>query len=394
MFFSLFSLTLSYDAKCVAPLLSAESPNNMKPIYMMVMLRHGARSPMNSYTPVSHRGYWICDSDDAYAPRMHGTQISSYRRFKHILDPRLVSYLPNCREGDLLVEGMNQHHRLGEFYQNYTESIGLFNDVPKAEEMAARCTDIERTLRSAQSFLGAFAPPQEPNEIIDITTGSEFMESLRISTFCEDINNLNSEIMSNESYQTWYNEKWDELINLSTYLNIQKSESNLNLMCDWVSTHFCDDKQLPPEVTDEMQQTCLEVLSYNLYEKYKVNPYVFASAAMRTVLKQAKAALAGETKVKFALNSAHDSTVASMVQLLKGTPGNRPDDTEWIPPYASHFTMEIWENQDQEKYVRFVYNGEVIKLQLMDNQELVKWDDFLQTDYATKVYDYCKDIII
>ena len=395
MFFLFSSFSLGYDAKCVAALKSAPVIENMKPIYMQVMLRHGARSPMNSYTPISHRGYWVCDSDDAPAPRMHGTQISAYRRFKHVLDPRLVSYLPNCREGDLLIEGMHQHARLGAFYQNYTEFIGLFNDVPKPEEVTARCTDFERTLRSAQSFLGSFMPPQEPNEILDIIKGSEDMEIMRPNgDFCKDIANITAQIDQSADYQKWYEQQWEDLINLSTYLNIPKSVSNLNLMCDWVSTHYCDDKQLPLEISPEIQKQCLEVVSYNLYEKYKVNPYIFASYHMRTILKQANDALSGKTKVKFALNSAHDSTVATLVQLLIGKPGERPEGTEWIPPYASHFTMEIWEDGDGKRWVRFIYNGDLVKLQLMDNKELVSYDEFLKSDYATKVYDYCKDVPI
>ena len=392
MFFLFSSFSLSYDSQCVAPLKSAVPPVNMQPVYIQVMLRHGARTPLNAYTPVSHRGYWVCDSDDAQSPRMHGTQISAYRRFKHVYDPRLVSFLPNCREGDLLLEGMNQHARLGAFYQNYTESIGLFNDVPKSEELLVRCTDIERTFRSAQAFLGAFAPPQEPNEILDIIKGSEDLEVLRPDGFCKEMDELDQKIINSSTYQDWYNEKWDQLINLSTYLNLEKSVDNLNTMCDWVSTHACDDHQLPLEITPEIQELCFGVVSYNLYEKYKVDPYVFASYHMRTVLGQANDALEGKTKVKFTINSAHDSTVATMVQLLKGTPGNRPNGTERIPPYASHLAMEIWQDEDKKRYVRFVFNGELIQLQLLNNETLVPYETFLKSDYATKVYEHCKEV--
>jgi acid phosphatase len=364
----------------------------MKPIFMQVMLRHGARAPMNTYTPKSTRGYWVCDSDEAIAPRMHGAPIDDYRRFKHVLDPRLVSYLPNCREGDLLVEGMHQHVRLGKLYQNYTESIGLFDDIPKNEELNVRCTDVERTFRSAQSFLHGFSEPQQPNEIIEIYRGSDYIEVLRPnSDFCQDIKNATEAFQTSEEYQKWYEEQWTALENVSQYLGISKSIGNLNLMCDWVSTHYCDNKLLPPVITEEDQQRCMKVVGSNLYDLYKQNPYIFASYHMRLILSVAKDSLAGKNKVKFALNSAHDSTVGTMYQLLAGKPGERPPNSDRIPPYASHITMEIWEDNDKNRFVRFAYNGELIKLQIFD-QTLVPFESFLKSDYATKVYDYCKEV--
>jgi hypothetical protein len=396
MLFLLSSFSFSYDDSCVAALKTPEPINNMRPIFMQVLLRHGSRSPMNTYTPKANRGYWLCDSDEAIAPRMHGAQISEYRRFKHVLDPRLVAYLPNCREGDLLVEGMQQHLRLGKLYQTYTESIQLFTDHPTNEELSVRCSDIERTFRSAQSFLHGFAEPQEPNEIISIVRGSDYLEVLRPNgDFCQDIKNKTEEFTASQEYQDWYQAEWAALENLSTYLGIPKSESNLNLMCDWVTTHYCDNKLLPAEISEEQQHRCMRVVASNLYELYKQNPYIFASYHMRTILSVANDRLAGKNNVKFALNSAHDSTVGAMYQLLAGKPGERPQNTERIPPYASHLTMEIWESKENnERFVRFAYNGELIKLQLLENNTLVPYETFLNSDYAKKVYDYCKEVPI
>ena len=394
MFFLFSSFSLSYDDSCVAALKTPEPVNNMKPIFMQVLIRHGARTPMNTYTPKSVRGYWQCDSDDAIAPRMHGAQISDYRRFKHVLDPRLVSYLPNCREGDLLIEGMHQHLRLGKLYQNYTETIGLFdNVVPKNEELNVRCTDIERTLRSAQSFLHGFAEPQEPNEIIDIYRGSDFLEVLRPNAdFCQDMKNSSEVFYASEEYTKWVDEEWAALENVSSYLGVTKSATNLNLMCDWVTTHYCDNKLLPSVITEEDQQRCMKVVGSNLYDLYKQNPYLFASYHMRTILSVANNTVFNNGKVKFVLNSAHDSTVATIWQLLAGKPGERPTKSERIPPYASHITMEIWENSEKKHFVRFAYNGELIKLQLLDNETFVPYETFLKSDYATKVYDYCTEV--
>ena len=386
MFFNFLNLILSYDNQCVAPHISPPPVSDMEILYVQVLLRHGARTPMNAYGPFTHRGYWLCDSDDAYAPRMHGAPLNQYRRFKHVLDPRLVEFLPNCRAGDLLLEGMAQHHRLGQFYHKYLfETLHLFEDDPKTEELYVRCSDIERTLRSVQSFLHGFYPPPVPNTIIDIFTGSEDLSLLRPNNaFCKDLSETTNSRNQDPDFLNFFETNWDNLINLSTQLNIDKSIDNLNLMCDWVSTQYCDDKLLPSFVTPEIQQQCLKVIGNYLYKTYSRNPYVYGSYTMREILRVANNSLLNKNKVKFTINSAHDSTIATIVRLLNY-------NHERIPPYASHLLMEIYKDKSSEKWIRFALNGELIQLREMENKTIVKYNDFLKSNYM-EIYNYCKEL--
>lgn len=364
--FFLFS-SISTDSQCVAPRITPEPVNNMKIRYAQVLLRHGARAPLNALLPMNHRGYWTCDSDDAIAPRMHGAQRSDYRRFKHVLDPRLVAFLPNCRTGDLLLEGMEQHKRLGEMYADYFDSIGLFDQYPKDEEIHARCSNIERTLRSAQSFLHGFYPPGQPNTTLTIETGSDEYSLLRPGNFCKDMENESTVWAASEDYKKFVADNWPAVADFAEKIKVEQSGDNLNLICDYIATHFCDGKQISPEITDETINTCRKALGFNLYDRYSKNPFVYASYTMREILNIANAALAGNNTYKFTVNSAHDSTVAAIYQYLAGQVNVRAPNSDFIPPYASHLLMEIWDDSNNEHYVRFVFNGEIVKLSLLQN---------------------------
>jgi len=385
MFSFLILFSISFDDQCVAPHISPAPVPDMTPYYVQVMLRHGARTPMNAYTPTTHRGYWLCDSDAAYAPRMHGTSFDRYRRFKHVLDPRLVEFLPNCRAGDLLLEGMAQHKRLGEFYHSYLyDTLKVFTSDPKTEELNVRCSDVERTLRSVQSFLHGFFPAPEPNTVIDVLTDSDELSLLRPNVeFCQEMKTDLEARNTDPTFLQYYEEAWTYLLNLSSALNMPKSISNLNLMCDWVITHFCDDKSMPSYVTHEIEKKCLSVVADFNYMTWGRNPYMYASYIFREVLRVANDAVAKKNQVKLTINSAHDSTISAVYRLLAGSKSR-------IPPYASHLLMEIWVDKSQEKWVRFALNGELIPLREMDNKTLVKYSDFLNSNYK-KVYDHCKE---
>lgn len=389
-FFAISSL--SYENVCVAPRKTPEPIKNMKPLYAQILTRHGARTPLTNYLPASHRGYWTCDEENSIAPRMHASQRNNYRRFKHVLDPRLVAYLPNCRPGDLLLSGMQQHKLLGEMYGDYFYEIGLFGQYPKDEEIHATCTDIERTLRSAQSFLHGMYPPGEPNTSLTIESGNEEGAVFRPDDkFCKEIKTETQKFESSQEYLKWVDDNWPAIADFAQMAKLTKSGAALTLACDYVTTALCNEKQVPSVITKDTERMCVEVLAYNLYDRYSKSPFLYASYTMREMLRVANQALEGNNTYKFTLNSAHDSTVAIIHQYLAGKENVRPPGTYVIPPYASHLLMEIWEDDNKERYIRFAFNGEILKLPLLNNESLVKYSDFLKSDYM-KINDYCKEM--
>ncbi|KAH0791714.1 histidine acid phosphatase [Histomonas meleagridis] len=358
----------------------------MKLVYATVVIRHGARAPQNAYLPLAQRGHWVCDGEDAYAPRLIGSKDSEYRRYKQIFDPRLVEFLPNCRAGDLLLQGMEQHHQLGEMYHKYFfETTKLFdsNDANNNNYVFARSTDFDRTLRSAESFLGGAFPPLKPFEKITINRGSEYLELLRPSSdFCQDIKDIYTKLDADPDYLNYTNTMWNKIKHIADEFGVTYSSSNLNLVANWVVTLECNGQQLPSFVKTEDLELCQRITADLMYIAFKKNTTVFVSYAMRELLRVAKEAVNGGNQFKFSLLSSHDSTVGTFLTYL----GYQA--TETIPPYASHLLMEIWKSGEQ-RYVRWSFNGEVLKI-FGGTNEYMKWEDFVEK--TNEVYQYCKEL--
>ncbi|OHT04311.1 histidine acid phosphatase [Tritrichomonas foetus] len=393
LFFTLLSAAFSFDDQCVGALNPPNPIPGKKLRFLQLMIRHGARSPLSAWLPQTARGYWLCDSDDSLAPRMHAAPIEHYRRFKQVFDQRLIDYLPNCRSGDLLVSGMDQHDRLGALYHKYLfETHGLFSSLPvDPNETYFRCTDIERTFRSAEGFLHGVFPPQGPNEIMDIETDTSDLSILRPSeSFCKDLNHMREEYVKTDAYQNWVDSTWEIVKDFAKSLGVtQKSSGNINSVCDFLATVYCDDKRLPLEAQNEtVQQACLHSIGFNMYDYYQYNSTVAGSYTMRKMVKVADQFVT-DKKTKFSLLSAHDSSIASILIFLLGKNMN-----SWnrIPPFASHLAMELWSTDEEptDYFIRFAMNGRDLPLEKMENQTVVKYDDFKNaySDYQT----YCAEV--
>lgn len=395
MFFQyLIIAILSYDDQCVAEFTTPKALEGKQLRFLQLMIRHGARAPLTAFLPSNSRGYWLCDSEEAIAPRMHAAPVNQYRRFKQVFDQRLVDYQPNCRTGDLLLSGMDQHEKLGKLYHDYLfGEHRLFTSLPvDPNETYFRCTDIERTLRSAEGFIHGVFPPQSPNEIIDIETDTSDMSILRPSaTFCKDLSDMRNEYIQTDAYKKWIDNTWEIISELAHSFNIEeKSGENINKVCDFVSTVYCDDKRLPHLANNEtIINACLNSIGFYLYDFYQSNSSVAGSYTMRKMISLADRHVNENGKLKFSLLSAHDSSISTILIYLIG---KNMRSYNRIPPYASHLAMELWSSDDapEDFYIRFALNGKDLPLEKMENQTFVKYTEFKETysDYTK----YCTEV--
>jgi acid phosphatase len=386
---------VSYDDMCVAPHKMPPPVNNMKLKFVEVLTRHGARAPLGSYqVPMQFRGYWQCDSDDAIAPRMHAAPVKHYRRFKQVLDQRLTEYLPNCRSGDLLLSGMVQHQKLGQAFHEYLyKTTKLFDEetesVPDPKTIYARCSDVERTFRSAQGFLHGLFPPQSPNEIIDIYTDTSDGSLLRPNhNWCSNMTDLWNQHIESEEYKNWAATNIPKVKPVFELLGLtEETGENLNTACDFVTTHYCDNKLLTSDITEEMQQVCLNVTGSYIYDYFLKGPLITGSYTMRELLRIPKMIRNDNSKVKFALMSSHDTTVAAINVLIGGKDARK----QRIPPFASHLVLELYEeNTSKDLYIRFTLNGDEIPMALFeDKRKIAKFDDFIEA--YKEINDFCHE---
>lgn len=387
-FFYFFTLVLNLnnstdnEYQCIAPLRTPPPIAGMKSLFAGVILRHGSRTPQVAYLPRSNRGYWICDSDDAISPRMYSSSLSSYRRFSRVLDPRHVEFLPNCRSGDLLIEGMQQHQRLGEMYHDYLyNQINLFDEAPKNEEVYARSTDIERTFRSCQAFLNGAFPPQKPFEYLSIVHGSDFSEILRPGSFCKEENAASAAFNSDIKVLNYSQKEWKKLEHVANELQLDYSLSNLQLIADWIYTYHCNDRRLPSFVTQNDILRSHKILGKLFQRYYEGNGAIYASYSMREVLRIAETSLK-KRNPKFAVFSAHDSTVFGFLEFLN-------KKIKLLPPYASHILFEIFKLNGEEQ-IRWSYNGEVIPLNKFDGNNYMPYFKFVEK--VKGIYDMCHEL--
>jgi len=387
MLLALALFSLSFDDQCIAPLKTAPVLGGKTIKFVQVLTRHGARTPLVPYLPVVNRGYWLCDSEDAIAPRMHAAPVEHFRRFKQVIDQRLVEYLPNCRSGDLILTGMEQHRKLGQFYHEYLYNTHkLLSELPpNPKNLYVRCSDVERTFRSAQSFLHGLFPPQSPDEIIEINTDTSDGSLLRVNKdWCKDMKNIWVNHTASAVYNQWVDENWIKIQDLASYFGLVKSGDNLNSICDFVTTNYCSDKRVPTIITPDIQQVCLNVTGSYIYDYYAIDPIVTASYTMRELMRIPKQIALGNSSVKFSLMSSHDTTVAAVLSFL----GER---RVRIPPYASHLTSELWEDDaSKQLYIRFVFNGEEVRLREFNGESVALFSEFL--DKYNRMNDVCKDI--
>lgn len=379
MFLILSSFVSSTIDECVAPreynILDVPG-KTFKLKYVSILTRHGARSPLDPFLEREKRGAWRCDAEDAQATHVESNPLVRPRRIKSILDHRFAEYPPNCKLGDLIIDGMNQHRLLGQkLREYYYEKMHFIPEYYDPTVIYARCTAYDRTFRSAISFLSGLYEPADPNEVAEITMGSPSLDSLRPKKeFCQDFKDLAAKYFNSQGFIDIYMKTLGEIKPVIDYLNVtDTSFAKIDKVCDWVTTMFCNDQYMPPEITSDMITTCRRfqgTMLYGLYGSDNATRGVAFSYGLREVLSHMDSYLNGESTHKFVLLSAHDSTVAALLSTLGYS-------HEFIPPLASHVALEVYsEEATGELYIRFVFNGQPVKLLLMDNQELVKLDSF------------------
>ena len=377
----LFSFSLSTKDECVAP--TKLTPLN-DPDYTLkqvqVVTRHGARSPLDTFQPRELRGAWRCDATSAQSGHIESIPLEKPRRVRTILDNRYAEYPPNCRLGDLIIEGMQQHLKLGGAMREYlVDKLHFLPDVLDPTIMFARCTSYDRTYRSALSFLAGLYPPNSPYEILDIVTGSPSLDPLRPKKdFCKDFLDIYTEYYNSDEFQTYYKATLETVQPVLDYLNISKDKvdfSKLDKISDWVTTMYCNDKYMPETITPEIISKCREyqgTMLFGFFGHSNETRGIPFSYGFREIARLLDAFTNGESNQKFILLSAHDSTVAAFLSMLGYS-------DKYIPPLASHVVIEVYMHEPtQEYYIRFVFNGEPVKLLLMNNQTLVKLHDFRQ----------------
>ena len=387
-YMNLFLIFLSFSISqpdflvCDAPTKFAPKPEGYTLYSQITYLRHGMRTPMNSWFSKGQSGYWICDDNYAESPPIFlGRGLNNVtRRYHQVLNPRYTEFPLNCRPGDLIVRGMHQHALLGQaFRKHLIDDYHFLSDNYNSSEIEVTAGTIERTQRSAISFLSNLYPPQTQNEEIVMTTGSDTLEFLYPDqTECAELNETWNEFILTDTFKSRQQDAYNLYYYLFEKYNITWDTSTWMFLGDILASFSCNDIELPDDtITDEIFNQSFKNMAFFSYGWYGLKKGVAASPIFRHMLNGLLSQLNGSSSVKFRLVSGHDSTIIAFL-----TSFGYYDD--YVPPFASHLDVEIWE-KDEEKFVRLCLNGEVIippDLQYKDG--LIPWEDFFAkcTEYS------------
>lgn len=364
MFFVLFSLVNSYSITCRSPLKHADPIKGHKLAWLGVVTRHGMRTPMEAWTPREVSGTWICDDNDAFAPRMHVSPYNGFnRRYQRAIEPKYAPFQPNCEAGELTIDGMEMHHELGQFYRNWLVNETKFLPPYFSKDMVSiRASKVERCIRSAVSFLDGFYPPAKPGERIQLVTGTDYREFLYpVASGCADLQKVWDEFVATEAFQKRMKSSKALYENIYKKLNITADETNWMFIGDWISSYFCSEQDVPiVKLSDEQITQALKDIAYFSYGFFGQGRAVAASPIWRNIFADIDDFISKKSSSKFRLYSAHDTTIAALLTSLGFT-----DDK--LPPFRSHLDLELWQKGSQYVF-RVVFNGEPIAVDFMDNK--------------------------
>lgn len=373
------------DPYCQAPHVYAAPIDNMTLAYAQVLVRHGQRTPISQNLNTSDKVEWHCNELGLPGARTVSAPSRRYRFYHRKLDQRNLEYPPSCRAGDLTVGGMLQHVDLGNMYRKYLVSDLRFLPEDLDPSFIRIVTSpVDRCLRSAESFVAGLYPPVDPNEVLAIESGPQGLSDIVVSgKFCQEVEDANSAFDHSEM-ATEFAEKHLPTFEAAFKIvnRTGKTFGDYAALCGTLLAINCSDAMNPTWMSDAMMDVCIDAMAMDQYGRYASNRYVFGSYTLRKMLSAADEHFGNRDSKKFVLFSAHDTSVAAVNVAL----GLVADE---MPPYTSHVLAEYWRDWKNELWIRWVFNGEPMKMDLLENATVVKLDAFRSV--IDPLIDHCND---
>lgn len=368
---------------CTGNLTLPEPAPNMSLIHVSVLTRHGQRPPTVAYLDSKYSGHWTCDDDDAITPRTEAAPSVFYRYYKRLIDRDSLDYPSSCRSGDLTLFGQKQHVELGSFYRDhYVNKLKFLPEKMDPELFRFYSSDVDRSFKSAESFLVGLYPVTSDNEVLTIRTGAKLNNALRPNPDqCPILKEISKNFYSSKEFEEYAEKGWVYLSEIAEKLHIEKSAKNIHNICSGIIPFLCSENELPSFVTQEAYDWCWEQAGYTQYHVYYANRTVPGSAIWRQLIAGIDDGV--QKGIKFVLQSAHDNTITSALIFLNYT-------EKYNPPYASHLNMEVYSDSSSQKFIRLSLNGKVVRSTLFDEQEFVGLDKF--TSRIMDLAVHCPDI--
>lgn len=310
----------------------------------------------------------MCNSDEARVPRLTSFEVNGKRRrYSWKIRQEVTPFKPSCASGDLLLEGMDQHAELGNFYRSYlVDQTGFLPDVFDSELVSMRASGSERCVKSAIAFMNGMFPPAFPDEILDVKTGISGFDKLNPDPYgCSDLRRDYAAYITSDEFKARAESAKVMQKPLYDHLNLSWDGQNWQWIGDWLLSFYCSGQSIPSVVTEEMLEAAIgdtEFYSVGFVAKYKEDA---TGPLWRLLMRSIDDRMSGFSQKRFELFSAHDATITAILAWFD------PVSASGIPPYRSHIAVEMYELDGLPK-LRFVYNGDVLT---RDGKDLMDMKD-------------------
>lgn len=260
--------------------------------------------------------------------------------------------------GQLTQTGMIQEFRLGQsLRKRYMDETHLLPDKYEFGTMYVRSTDYDRTLMSAETLLMGLYP---------VGPAPYFYQPIPIHTAPSDADTIILERVDPamlEMYKQKYvysTAEWKQKeAELKPYFKHwgETTNTTINTLADLdvgdaLRIHRLYKAPMPAQLTEEDINLIIEADDWTFVAEHKARPVasLYAQKLMNHINETLKKNSNSGPHQKYALLSAHDTTIASVMSLL-----SVPVTT--IPPYASDLNFSLYESSNNNYVVRVTYNG-------------------------------------
>lgn len=391
MFFAyFFYLSYAVIPKCIAAPEFVTIPSGYELIQLHVIINSGSHSPKNTFLIREKRGFWRCDSQDSYSPRINVFPLDMPRSIHSIIDKRYSEYPPNCVLNDLTVEGMNQIHNLGLKYRNKLLAIDskYFTEAKISQKFKVRSTYEDISFKNAVSFLtGLFN--NEKIDDLEIITGTKSKEVIVANEkFCEDIKKLVSEYDDTDECKQVISQAKDDLAHVLAYLYPNKesvknpTKSQIINACDFILSVYCNEQITDLNITSKLYEK-----AGKYYKKLNFDPFflksnvgIASATVIREITRTINNTIKNKSDIKFSLLSGDDSTIAAILSLMK--------KKNVFIPLASHISIALLKKGDVY-YLHFAFNGNVLESSEFE-KSIVSYDEFCK--YLYNYSGFCHEL--
>lgn len=274
--------------------------------------------------------------------------------------------------------GMNQEFELGsKLRKRYIEDLKFLDESYKANSIYTLSSNTNRTILSADCLLVGLYPPGTGPEIekekpalpgriqlipVRSLPDSSYMIQTAYPVYLKILGkyvyNSKAWIDKQDELKGKF-EEWSRILG-----NKIETLGDVLTIGDVLIVARQHDLPMPKGLSSADAKEIFQTTSQGLALQFKSETvsYLMGGELANSIMKNLKDTSEGKAKYKLAYYSGHDITILPLMSLL----GTALDES---PGYAANVIIELYKDADSQFYVKVLYNGEYVKLPIMNGKE-------------------------